>query len=278
MTMVETQAALARLYVDEAFLKWFELAPDSAMSKYLLTPEEKAAIQSIDRKLLRMFASSLRVKRSSLIERRFPLSSKVCGEHFDRYLDRYIELHPATPNAPLLDQIVSFSEYLVACLYGDSAVPVYAADLSRYEGAMNDLRIIPLDSDELPPSVEEQGENNAEPDPSARPVIRPTVRPLRLDYDIPAVVERIEQDETELDVQPARTNLVLLRRRGQRTTDAFTVNEPVMRLLDLCTGDGTVAEIKKELAAELGLDVAGIDDAVDAMLLRLRADDVVSVE
>ncbi|WP_166427280.1 PqqD family peptide modification chaperone [Nonomuraea mesophila] len=273
MTMAETQAALARLYVDEAFRGWFAHAPDEALRKYELTEPEKDTLKAIDKKMVALFAQTLRDKRRGRLVATFPLTSRVCGrEIVGRYFERYYDLHPAQPNMLVAEHAMAFGRFLVDCIAITASLPSYATDLCQYEQTMSEMRLTPLPTDDLllldaaPPP-------DADVPPQARPVLAPGIRILRLDYDIPSIADAIERGEAPQDARPTPVVLVM-RVLPQGLPEAFRVNEATAALLDLCTGDRTTAQITDLLAARFG-QTAGFADAIAGVLRSLRARNVV---
>ena len=255
MTVAETQAALARLSADEAYRSWFELAPEAALDKYALTEHERATIKAIDRKLLRMFAASLRTKRRKKIIDVFPLCQKLCRDQTLRYFDRYYDLHPAEPGVPTAAQVASFGRFLGDCLAADPSVPAYAAALCRYELAIYELQLTVPPSDDLrSPSTGHPGQRagNDPIEDSGRPEVLAGTRVILLDHDIPAILQSIN-DVPEAVPQPVRRDTSVVLRIGQHgSLEAFEVNAPTAALLGLCTGDLSVADIERKLSGQIG--------------------------
>ncbi|MGP3931784.1 glycosyltransferase [Nonomuraea sp. KM88] len=275
MTMAETQAALARLYVDEAFRGWFAHAPEEALRKYELTEPEKDTLKAIDKKMVDLFAQTLRDKRRGRLVATFPLTSRVCGrEVVGRYFERYYDLHPAQPNMLVAEHAMAFGRFLVDCIAVTASLPSYATDLCRYEQAMSEMRLTPLPTDDLLllDAVPPEGANVA---PEARPVLAPGIRVLRFDYDIPSIADAVERGEAPESAR--RTPVVLVMRvLPQGLPEAFRVNEATAALLDLCTGDRTPAQITALLATRFGKR-AGIEEALSGALTSLLARNVVRV-
>ena len=255
MTVAETQAALARLSTDETYLSWFELAPETALDKYVLTEQERATIKGIDRKLLRTFAASVKAKRRKKIVGAFPLCQKVCHEQTSRYFDRYYDLHPAEPGVPTEVQVASFGRFLADCLAADPSAPAYAAALCRFELAMYELQLTIQPTDDLRSLSAGQSALPAGDDlveDSGRPEVLPGVRVILLDHDIPAILPSIGDDPEAVSPPVQRDTSVVLRIGQHGSPEAFEVNAPTAALLGLCTGDFSIAEIERKLSEQIG--------------------------
>lgn len=79
MSVAEMQAYLARLYTSDPFRKLFELDPEATWSDYTLADEEINALKQIDKKMLNMFASTLKGKRKKKVLAAYPLLFKLAG-------------------------------------------------------------------------------------------------------------------------------------------------------------------------------------------------------
>src|SRR5581483_9839359 len=80
----------------------------------------------------------------------YPLCVRACGqEMIIRYFDRHYDLHPVHPGTDIVDQVLAFGRYLAEIEAVDGSLPPYTADLARYERAINELRHIPIDDDDL---------------------------------------------------------------------------------------------------------------------------------
>lgn len=255
MTVAETQAALARLSADETYRSWFELAPEAALNKYVLTEHERATIKGIDRELLRIFAASVKAKRRKKIVDAFPLCQKVCPDQTSRYFDRYYDLHPAEPGVPTEAQVASFGRFLADCLATDPSAPAYASALCRFELAAYELQLTVPPSDDLRSSSAGQPGPQAGDDPvedSARPEVLPGVRVILLDQDIPAILQSIDDAPGAVSPPVQRDTNVVLRIRRNGSPEAFEVNASAAALLGLCTGEFSIADIERKLSGQTG--------------------------
>jgi glycosyltransferase involved in cell wall biosynthesis len=265
MSVAEMQAALARLCVDEPLRRWFDLAPDAALAKYELDEAERASLRSINRKMLELFAESLRDRRRADVLKFYPLCLAVHEEPVRRYFDRFYDLHAVRPDVSTIDLALAFGRYLADCLAAEYAVGAadggYAADLCRYEMILAEIGHRPLPSEDplAPP---------APPPAPDNPTISPDVRCARFAYDIPELVRQIEQEHIPRAAAAEETYLVLrpVRRRG--TPEAFKVSQATAALLSLCTGLSPMEEVERRMAGFLGGDgtaAAALADAVDEL-------------
>jgi hypothetical protein len=277
MSVAETQAALARLYADGAFRAWFEHAPADALAKYDLTDSERAAIESVDRKMLAMFADALRGKWRGRIVPAFPLSAAVCGDKVNDYFDRYYDLHPAQPGMSSTEQIIAFGRFLAETIAVDRSLPAYAADLCRYERTITQARSISLDDDDLLLlAALATAETPAVPDgerllDEAMPRLAPGVWVLRFGYDIPhiaAVISDTGEPPVLTESDERATHVVLKAGQGMQPSP-FKVNAAAATLLSECDGTKSVAEIIHAIEAKLTGHPVTVD-AVKSTLLGFR--------
>lgn len=270
MTMAETQTALARLYVDEAFRGWFQHAPDDALAKYTLTKQERSILASIDRKMLAIFADSLRIKRGERIIAAFPLCALAFGkETVTRYFDRFYDLHPAMPGETTSTALIAFGRFLTECIQVDANLPGYAGDLTRYEAAINQLRHSTVDADDLLLL-------GATAEPLADGPLLPTARPRTADgvmvlafgYDIPVIADALA--DGPVPEPAAKPTNVVLRPGASGAPTPFGITPAVAVLLSECTGDQTVEDIRATMAARF--PAANLTpDAVDGALRNCHA-------
>src|SRR5262249_51905603 len=134
MSAGELQACLARLCVDAAFRRLFELEGAATVAGYRLTAGEQEALLGIDRGQLAAFAAGLRAKRRAQLERGYPLLGRALPPaEQDRWFNRFHDLHPADPGDSPIEARLRFGRFLEAALAGDPKAPPYASDLARYE-------------------------------------------------------------------------------------------------------------------------------------------------
>jgi glycosyltransferase involved in cell wall biosynthesis len=246
VTMAETQAALGRLYVDEAFRGWFAHAPDEALRTYSLTDSEKDMLKAVDQKMVALFARSLRQKRRERIPQSLPLVAKVYGtELLLHYFDRYYDLHPAQPNHAFAEQLLWFSRYLVECLALEPSAPPHAADIARYEVALTEKRLTSVPGDDLTLirwSAGDSAEQKTSFVENDRPMLAEGVSVLRFAHDVPAILADIEQDALAAEY-PQKATALVVRSVPHASPEILRVNPATASLLDLCTGEYTVAVI-----------------------------------
>lgn len=237
MSVAEVQAALARLSVDEPFRRWFDLAPDAALSKYELDEGERAALRSVNRKMLELFAESLRDRRRLNVLRHFRLCRAVQEDRVRRYFDRFYDLRAVGPDVTSVELALAFGHYLAECFGAEHAAGAldggYLAELCRYEMMFLEIASRPL------PSEDPLAAPAPPPPPPVNPTLCPGVRCVRFGYDMPALVAQIEQDAAHLEVAAEVTHLVV-RPVPRAAPEAFKVSEATATLLSLCTGESTV--------------------------------------
>lgn len=266
MSIPEMQACLAQLYVDDAFLRLFEVSGDTALGQYRLTEEERIAIKAIDRVRLRLFADSLRMKRKKRFEIAFPMLFTINSAALNRYYDRYYNLRRIGPDDIQFDLTMGFGKFLEEVLAGDEELPCYASDLARYERLYYAARFDPQASTQ-PTDLVEPGDLFPDDLLAGRPILRRGTQAGEFGYDVRALQEALERGDRPEIAAPGEIHLAFVPGHGPGNAKIFRLTPATHRLISLCDGRRTVSEIVDRLERLMG--ESGLKESIVAATRRL---------
>jgi hypothetical protein len=133
MALREVQAALARLFTDEAARAAFFDDPHGAGRAHGLDDNDAKLLASLAPEALRQFAGSLKAKRALDARKAMPLTAKALGEAFVGHWRAVDALPPAGAGRARQAQALAAR---LAKLSGARMVdPRWIGDLARYEAA-----------------------------------------------------------------------------------------------------------------------------------------------
>lgn len=252
MSNAETQACLARLYIDDAFRKLFYLAPETTLSVYKLTEAEFKVIQSIDHERLDFFSSMLKEKQKRKVHRAYPLLLKVAGEEMELYSHRYGQLHPPQPHEASLPWLLKLGTFLEQCLRDDEDVPIYTGDLARYETYY-------LATAMQPPVREVAALLEHEQHPAVikledYPYLVGGNKIVTFTYNIPRIVDSIKQGvkPPESSVQLGQYSYIFRRSSSSPLPEVLSITAAIHQLLSFCDGQHCLNEIIHIMEHSLG--------------------------
>lgn len=246
MSLMEMYSALARLYVDEAFLESFCAEPDQALAGYGLTPREAAALAGTDRDAIRKYASSLRFKTRSRFENAYRLLLTLDAAAFHKYYLRFYELRPIRPYETFNGPIIELGLFFERSFTGNPEVPPYAADLARYQRLFYEARFGPG----------ERSGSGVEPravgplDARSRLGVAPGVRIERFGYDMRAMEELLREGEVPREVQSAPCQVAFQSLNEVGRARKFQVSKSTAALLALCDGTRELGDVATTLEAD----------------------------
>lgn len=261
MSIAEMQACLARLYVDEAFLKLFKLKPGSVLEHYSLTEREREALLGIDKEGLTQFATSLKAKKKGRFSGLFPLSFRIMPKAMDRYTHRYYQVRGISQGDKQLELVLDFGRFVEETLAGDEEVPFYAPELVRYERLLAECKLSPR----RPPAQDSDREARAS-GLAWRPAVAPYVRLGRFASDIEEVCRLLRRDEDASPVRRGEFHVAFCPAVAWGRARTFQLTGPTRHLISLCDGRRAVSELIEELLGEYG-DV--VNTSVPGILSKL---------
>jgi hypothetical protein len=133
MALGEVQAALARLFTDEAARADFLCDPRAASRALGLDESDAETLARLAPRALRQFAGSLRAKSVADARRRMPLTARALGEAFaDHWRDALALLSAGASRA---DEAHALAARLAALAKAHRVAPEWIGDLARYEAA-----------------------------------------------------------------------------------------------------------------------------------------------
>lgn len=262
MSTAELQACLARLYVDEPFLRLFELGDESVFEKYRLTPEERSVLEDLDKESVKLFAKSLKGKRRKLFVGAYPGLFAMAPEAARRYYERFYDIFPMTPDTGNFDKSMAFGKFMEQTCSTDATLPSYARDLVRYER----LRFWTRSREDVRERSAEPGEP-AELGLDSRPWVPDHVEVHSFALDPREVRAKIlddEDPETE-GLEP----ITLVFRRGStagREPKVFSLSDDMLDLVELCDGRRPVADMVERYEERFG---EGLESSILSAIAKL---------
>lgn len=134
MALAQTQALLARLFIDEDLRHEFFESPVAVAPRFGLSMHDTQRLASIDRQEIEAFARSLIGKRALYARKALPLTARALGDRFDALLWEAIRSGARDGKENPTDAAA-----LVALLHQTATrralEPPWAADLARFEYA-----------------------------------------------------------------------------------------------------------------------------------------------
>lgn len=254
MSMVEMQAALARLYVDGPFLDRFCADPGTVLRDYDLTPREAGALAALDREAVRKFAGSLRSKTWGRFRVPYVLLRALSPAITFRYFKRFYELRTVRPNEPFYALTLELGEFFERSFSGNPELPPYASELARYERLFFIARFRPRAGGETPGSARSVAGTLTR---DSRPAARPGITRARFDYDMRALDRALSEGTVPEGVEKKECQVVFQSFEQLGRARKFRVSPATAELLTLC--DGT-----RDLAAIAALLGGGVEAVVEA--------------
>lgn len=275
VSVAEMQACLARLYVDNSFRALFYFDQDIPLSEYKLSEDESRAIKSLDRKMLDFFAVTLRQKRKKRFQSAFPLLFQSVGTEIDRYYDRYYQLHPAIPDEPLFDYLVSLGRFVEQCLATDDEVPAYACDLARYERFRFYAKFCSSPKDSFKTINDSALHQDGSIPLDAYPYMHQGVQVATFTHDIISIINEINAQLTPSLQEKGVHCLVFQSVPGLLNPSIFAVSPTTRDLIALCDGTHNVLDIIAEMEALV--EQADLEGAVHKIVCQLVNSNVLGV-
>jgi len=133
MALKEVQAALARLFTDEAVRASFFKDPQSAGRALGLDAGDAALLVRMAPPAIRQFAASLQAKRVLDARKAMPLTAQALGEAFAGHFRAAIASLPQ--NAGRGEEAQALAARLATLAKTRAIAPVWIGDLARYEAA-----------------------------------------------------------------------------------------------------------------------------------------------
>ncbi len=261
MSHRELQACLSRLYVDDAFLRLYEVQPETIFNQYTLTQEERDTISAIEYQSLRIFASSLRGKKKNYIQKAYPALFAVDDRVITNYYCRFYDLRRIAPNDDSLDLILRFGTFMEESLLEHPDVPSYTSDLARYER----LKIWAIrNPDGKAPDSWNSDQAEGDQEEAAKepftletvPWIPDDIRVGEFNHDIISIYKNIRRGEEVENPDPKPCSLVFKRPRGDQDKKIFKISSDTHRLLEFCDHRGTIGDIVEHYNRKVGDDLS----------------------
>jgi hypothetical protein len=138
MALSDVQAALARLFTDEAARAAFLRDPQDASRALGLDGNDAGTLARLAPRALRQFAGSLKAKSALDARKRMPLTAQALGEAFADHWGA--ALAPLRAGASRVDEVHALAVRLAARAAAGQLAPPWIGDLARYEAAFVDAQ------------------------------------------------------------------------------------------------------------------------------------------
>lgn len=133
MALAQVQAALARLFTDEAARNAFLKDPQSSARALGLDHDEAEMLAGLAPQAIRQFVGGLAAKRVLDARKMTPLTAHVLGDAFIEHFRAATA--PLAPDADRVAQARALAGRLAAAARTGAAAPGWIGDLARYEAA-----------------------------------------------------------------------------------------------------------------------------------------------
>jgi hypothetical protein len=131
MALAETQALLARLFIDDELRREFFETPIDVAARFGLSADEAERLASLDRRETESFAQSLIGKRALYARRALPLTARALGDRFDSLLREAIR--GRTSDGRNRADAAALVALLERNLAPRMLAPAWIVDLARFE-------------------------------------------------------------------------------------------------------------------------------------------------
>lgn len=255
----EFQAALANLLVDAALRRRFAEEPARFRLDFQLSEPQLAALQHAGIGRLQAFAQDL-------AEKRVEIFSKMCPNTFELLrrknllslvASRFIAEHPprASPEYPnrSIRDFFWFTDLVGRMLERGEISCDYLEGVLRCERLQGQLSSTPeaLRSARRARAASAARRELSPPEVLAgRPRLGAHAVVETFSHDIVRIMRCLTQGEQLPVLQPSTTTLLLVKTVGWRRVQVVSINDLTRRLIALCDGTRTTAEIAQAVAGE----------------------------
>ncbi len=274
MSVKELQSFMARLYVDDSFLRLFEIDAGLVLDKYLLTDEERTAIEKLDRGEVRFFATSLKAKRKKLFKRNYASLFAVDPKTIHEYYLRFYDLNRIAPEDDQAQLYQRFGRFMEDSLHEHPHLPAYTSDLAKYSR----LNLWAKAGANHPRPAHDAGNLSGLSSPvlarDSRPRLSAVVYIGIFDCRIHDIERLIRLGEIPKEVEAQPCYLVFRRADTERKMKVFEITEDTRRLVDACDGWLTADQIINSYNGRTDEDLSG---SILETLKRLVALEVIEI-
>ncbi|WP_242589541.1 DUF692 domain-containing protein [Corallococcus macrosporus] len=259
----EFQSALARVLVEAGLGRRLAKNPQAVGEELGLQPEQTEALVAVGAEALTTFAHDLASKRLMLVSKMAPASCrwlqdrKLWHELSHRFVDEYTPRHtPEFVNRTVRDAFW-FLQLLERVVEQRPELRAPLADIARFERVQLELSsvAVPVQSArDFRRAYESRPAPGLEEMLAARPVTGPHIRVERFGCDVTQLVRRINEGRNVGDESPGKPTVVLFTKApGFRNVRHLAINERTQRLIELCDGTRTTAELAALLSPATGM-------------------------
>ena len=257
MSLLEMQEALAKILTNEPLRESFLVARQSGLipdeiSRLGITPQEWDHLKAIDAPRLNLYAHLLKHKRTEKAHGVLAWTFFLLAADLPNVLHRYCEENaPATISK--LEEARSFYSFLVR--RASTIEPPYVKDIALYE-----LTICSFIQRKYP-KKRRGAESKATL--SKRALQKPNrfscvksegIELVSFDYDLEEIFPFLKRQERPPEMTPKKNHVLFYGTSCDTLPRSFKVNEETRKLLELCDGRRSIAEIVNDLAAARGIE------------------------
>jgi hypothetical protein len=259
VSLVEMQSCLARLYVSADYREQFRRDPDAALARYVLAPDEQAAVRDLDQKMLEFFAGTLISKRLRRVQRAYAASFGYDSATMHTLFHRCYEMHGARPQPTVHHDTAAFGRFAEDSLSDPERFHPAAAELVRYERMSYEASF-------LVPAPRTDAAEARPLGSDDRPEPAPDVSVSDFDYDVVALDAALREEGSGVVPEQAPGTIVFRPVGSAQEQRMLRLNGASALVLRCCDGRpvrDTVAEVERSLGA------TGLDGAIVETLQRL---------
>ncbi|WP_437282096.1 hypothetical protein WME90_16495 [Sorangium sp. So ce375] len=255
----EFQAALAHILVDDAARQRLAEDPARFRAEFALSELQLAALQRAGLERLQSFAMDVADKRVAIFAKMCPNTFELLRRNdlLHAVVPRFLAEHPPRVSPAHANRSVRdffwFTEFLGRLLDRGELSCDYLEGVLRCERLQGRLSSVPeavRSARRSREASEARGELSAEDVLAGRPRLGAHAAVETFSYDIVQIMRCLASREALPALPASTTTLLLVKTTGWRRVQVVAINDLMRRLIALCDGTRTTAEIAREIARE----------------------------
>ena len=258
MPLLEMQEALAKILTNEPLRQSFLVASESGLipdeiSELGITPQEWDQLKAIDAPRLNLYAHLLQHKRTEKAHGVLAWTFFLLAPDLPNVLHLYCE-ESAPTTISSLEEARSFYSFLAR--RASTIKPPYVKDIALYElticsftqkkyprkkrGAKSKATLSKraLQERDLFTCVKSEG-----------------AELVSFDYDLEEIFPFLQRQERPPEMTPKKNHMLIYGTSCDALPRSFRVNRETRKLLELCDGRRSIAEVINDLAAACGIEI-----------------------
>lgn len=250
MSEFDFQRALVRVLTDAALRESIYAGDYQPLVELGIPLTQAQRLTLIDRERMEMFADTIVENRVYYATELLPFTTQFLGEQLEPMILECDREMPAD-YSKIQDQALAFARFLKKRFGLQPPTPPFLEDVLTYE--INSLELFAgYDRQEFEVSQQDQIllQQLLAHDELARiiPVPRPNNRIIKLNYDVPSILEEIVNGHIPETADKQDLHL-LLRMIPPGTLEQDKINVPTSTLINACDGEANLSEIIEQLAS-----------------------------